>query len=127
MSMCSLSYLATFPMPYFEFQYEHEVSILKQQLLEAQQRLQSAEKKLNEHESGTQILMEDWHNRLEESEERMRRQQAEKDDQMKHIIQRLVTVVPQTGGSLVSMVTQYPELEEALSDFSGVGVQSSDV
>ncbi|XP_056010607.1 disabled homolog 2-interacting protein-like isoform X9 [Ostrea edulis] len=73
-------------------EYEQEVTVLKQQLFEAQQRLQFAEEKLNKHECDSQKVMEDWQYRLEESEERMRRQQAEKDDQMKHIITRLMNV-----------------------------------
>lgn len=76
------------------FQYEQEVTLLKQQLYEAQQRLQSAEEKLYKHEADSHEVMEDWQFRLEESEERMRRQQAEKDDQMKNIITRLVNGVP---------------------------------
>ncbi|KAJ8321310.1 hypothetical protein KUTeg_001168 [Tegillarca granosa] len=73
-------------------EYEQEVSILKQQLVEAQKNLAEAELRLKEHESGTHQVVEDWQCRLEESEERMRKQQAEKDGQMKHIIQRLMTV-----------------------------------
>lgn len=76
------------------FQYEQEVTLLKQQLYEAQQRLQFAEEKLYKHEADSHEVMEDWQFRLEESEERMRRQQAEKDDQMKNIITRLVNGVP---------------------------------
>ncbi|XP_011435119.3 ras GTPase-activating protein nGAP isoform X18 [Magallana gigas] len=73
-------------------EYEQEVTLLKQQLYEAQQRLQFAEEKLNKHEADSHEVMEDWQFRLEESEERMRRQQAEKDDQMKNIITRLMNV-----------------------------------
>jgi Ras/Rap GTPase-activating protein SynGAP len=63
--------------------------VLRLQLQEAQQRLQQAEVKLRDHESGTQQLVDDWQVRLSESEERLRRQQVQKDDQMKQIIQRL--------------------------------------
>ncbi|XP_062571826.1 ras GTPase-activating protein nGAP-like isoform X9 [Saccostrea cucullata] len=73
-------------------EYEQEVALLKQQLYEAQQRLQYAEEKLYKHEADSEKVLEDWQCRLEESEERMRRQQAEKDDQMKHIITRLMNV-----------------------------------
>ncbi|XP_052719192.1 disabled homolog 2-interacting protein-like isoform X8 [Crassostrea angulata] len=73
-------------------EYEQEVTLLKQQLYEAQQRLQFAEEKLYKHEADSHEVMEDWQFRLEESEERMRRQQAEKDDQMKNIITRLMNV-----------------------------------
>ena len=74
--------------PFF-LQYEQEVEVLRLQLQEAQQRLQQAEVKLRDHESGTQQLVDDWQVRLSESEERLRRQQVQKDDQMKQIIQRL--------------------------------------
>lgn len=73
----------------FLLQYEQEVEVLRLQLQEAQQRLQQAEVKLRDHESGTQQLVDDWQVRLSESEERLRRQQVQKDDQMKQIIQRL--------------------------------------
>ena len=66
------------------------MAVLKQQLIEAQQRLNHTEVKLQEHEQGTSQLVSDWQVRLAESEERMRKQQAEKDDQMKNIIQRWV-------------------------------------
>lgn len=70
------------------FQYETEVNVLKQQLEEAQQRLKMAEERLHDHEKETTMIASEWQCRLEESEERMRKQQAEKDDQMKNIIQR---------------------------------------
>lgn len=56
---------------------------------EAQDRLQQAEDRLKEHETGTAQLVDDWQYRLSESEERLRKQQVQKDDQMKQIIQRL--------------------------------------
>lgn len=65
---------------------------MKQQLAEAQVRLQTAEKLLEDNETGTQQVVQEWQYRLEESEERMRQQQAEKDDQMKNIIQRYYSV-----------------------------------
>ncbi|XP_021361537.1 disabled homolog 2-interacting protein-like isoform X7 [Mizuhopecten yessoensis] len=73
-------------------EYEQEVEVLKQQVVDAQRRLQTAEKMLQEQQSGTNLLVEDWQLRLEESEERMKKQQNDKDDQMKHIIQRLMTI-----------------------------------
>ncbi|XP_076436636.1 uncharacterized protein LOC143276119 isoform X3 [Babylonia areolata] len=73
-------------------EYENEVHVLRQQLMEAQVRLQSAEMRLMEHEVDTHQLMEDWQSRLAESEQRIRQQQAEKDGQMKSIIERLVTI-----------------------------------
>ncbi|XP_033727185.1 disabled homolog 2-interacting protein-like isoform X4 [Pecten maximus] len=73
-------------------EYEQEVEVLKQQVADAQRRLQNAEKMLQEQQSGTHLLVEDWQLRLEESEERMKKQQTDKDDQMKNIIQRLMTI-----------------------------------
>lgn len=73
-------------------EYEHEVHLLRQQLVEAQVRLQGAEMRLMDHEVDTHHLMEEWQSRLAESEQRIRQQQAEKDDQMKSIIERLVTI-----------------------------------
>lgn len=67
------------------WQYEQEVHILRQQLLEAQERLQQTEIRLLDHEVDTQKLMDEWQYRLVESEEKMKRQQAEKDEQMKAI------------------------------------------
>lgn len=69
-------------------QYETEVNVLKQQLEEAQERLKMAEERLVDHETETYQLSYDWQTRLTESEERMKKQQAEKDDQMKTIIHR---------------------------------------
>ncbi|KAL8558159.1 hypothetical protein ACOMHN_035464 [Nucella lapillus] len=73
-------------------EYENEVHVLRQQLVEAQMRLQSAEMRLMDHEVDTHSLMEEWQSRLAESEQRIRQQQAEKDGQMKSIIERLVTI-----------------------------------
>lgn len=74
------------------------MNVLKQQLIEAQQRLKLAEERLHDHESETQKIASEWQIRLEESEERMRKQQAEKDDQMKTIIQRCVFLVDVEDG-----------------------------
>lgn len=70
------------------FQYDAEVAVLRQQLQDSQSRLQEAESRLHIHESDTQEIIVEWQKRLEESEERMRQQQVEKDDQMKGIMQR---------------------------------------
>lgn len=73
-------------------EYEQDVHVLKNQLLDAQERLQHAELRLLDHESETHLLMDEWRCRLSESEEKMRRQQEEKDLQMKTIIGRLQTI-----------------------------------
>lgn len=62
--------------------------VLRQQLLEAQGRLQQAEMRLLDHEVDTHQLMDEWQSRLVESEEKLRRQQAEKDEQMMDIVTR---------------------------------------
>lgn len=85
------------------FQYEQEVEVLKQQVADAQRRLQMAEKMLQEQESGTHQLVEDWQLRLEESEERMKKQQTDKDDQMKHIIKRFVCTVHGTPHTMLNV------------------------
>ncbi|XP_029649239.1 ras GTPase-activating protein nGAP isoform X5 [Octopus sinensis] len=86
-------------------EYEKEVSTLKKQLLEAQSRLHEAERMLFTQESGTQQMMQDWQQRLEESEERMRKQQAEKDDQIKTVIERSDTC--ETLVSNVAVVSEW--------------------
>ncbi|CAE1282819.1 Ras/Rap GTPase-activating protein SynGAP,RAS protein activator like-3,Ras GTPase-activating protein gap-2,Probable Ras GTPase-activating protein,Disabled homolog 2-interacting protein,Ras GTPase-activating protein nGAP [Acanthosepion pharaonis] len=70
-------------------EYEKEVLSLKQELMEVRSQLQEANCRSRFNpETGAQQMMQDWQQRLEESEERMRKQQAEKDDQMKTIIER---------------------------------------
>ncbi|GFR95270.1 disabled-like protein 2-interacting protein [Elysia marginata] len=75
-----------------KLEYEQEVHVLRQQLLEAQGRLQSAEVRLLDHELETHRLMEEWRSRLAESQEQMRRQQQEKDGQMVSFMQRLQSI-----------------------------------
>ncbi|XP_059147886.1 ras GTPase-activating protein nGAP-like isoform X4 [Physella acuta] len=75
-----------------KLEYEQEVHVLRQQLLEAQEKLQQAEMKLLDHEVDTHKLLDEWQYRLVESEEKMRRQQAEKDEQMKAIMTKLHTI-----------------------------------
>jgi len=69
-------------------EYEAEVLVLRQQLLEAQTRLSGTESKLAYQAEQTNEVMEEWKARLDESEERLRAQQHEKDEQIKNIIQR---------------------------------------
>ena len=70
------------------FQYEQEIERLDQQLQDSQHELKRAMERIKSHENNTEVLVTDWERRLEETEERMRRQQQEKDEQMKNIIQR---------------------------------------
>lgn len=55
---------------------------------EMQTKLLDAEEKLSKQESVTEKVVADWQARLEAGEERIRRQQDEKDQQMKNIITR---------------------------------------
>ncbi|KAF6033300.1 hypothetical protein EB796_008394 [Bugula neritina] len=73
-------------------EYEAEVLVLRQQLLEAQTRLSGTESKLAYQAEQTNEVMEEWKARLDESEERLRAQQHEKDEQIKNIIQRLLAI-----------------------------------
>lgn len=75
-----------------KIEYEAEVHVLRQQLLDAQERLQQADLKLLDHEENTHQLLGEWQNRLEESKLEMRRQQEEKDVQMKAIVGRLQSI-----------------------------------
>lgn len=62
--------------------------MLRSQLTEAQTRLSGTETRLAFQAEQTNQVMEDWRLRLDESEERLRAQQHEKDEQIKNIIQR---------------------------------------
>ncbi|XP_070176912.1 ras GTPase-activating protein nGAP-like isoform X3 [Littorina saxatilis] len=95
-------------------EYENEVHVLRQQLVEAQVRLQSAEMRLMDHEVETHQLMEDWQSRLAESEQRIRQQQAEKDGQMKSIIERLVTIEEELRKEQAEMQKVVQEKQEVI-------------
>lgn len=73
----------------FDFlQYELEISRLKECLRASGRRLEEYERRLLAQEQQMKKLMLDYKSRLEDSEERLRRQQEEKDSQMKSIICR---------------------------------------
>ena len=76
------------PSPFPSQQYEAELTLLRQQLAETQAMLQETQRRLNLQDTPP----EDWND--------TRRQVAEKDTQMKGIIQRWVamTVVRRGGG-----------------------------
>uniref|UniRef100_A0A3B3B8D5 RAS protein activator like 2 n=1 Tax=Oryzias melastigma TaxID=30732 RepID=A0A3B3B8D5_ORYME len=68
--------------------YELEISRLKECLRASGRRLEEYERRLLAQEQQMKKLMLDYKSRLEDSEERLRRQQEEKDSQMKSIICR---------------------------------------
>uniref|UniRef100_A0A3B3QAH6 RAS protein activator like 2 n=1 Tax=Paramormyrops kingsleyae TaxID=1676925 RepID=A0A3B3QAH6_9TELE len=72
--------------------YELEISKLKERLRASSHRLGEYEHRLLTQEQQMQKLLLDYKVRLQDSEERLRRQQEEKDIQMKSIIFRLMTV-----------------------------------
>ncbi|KAG7999546.1 Ras GTPase-activating protein nGAP, partial [Nibea albiflora] len=66
--------------------YELEISRLKERLRVSGRRLEEYERRLLAQEQQMQKLLLEYKHRLEDSEERLRRQQEEKDSQMKSII-----------------------------------------
>lgn len=73
---------------YFYLQYEQEIAKLKERLKVSSRRLEEYERRLLVQEQQMQKLLMEYKSRLEDSEERLRRQQEEKDSQMKSIISR---------------------------------------
>lgn len=73
---------------FITLQYEQELNSLRQQLLDAEARLQEAEQHLKNQNGREEELRKEWQTKLEESEQQLKAQQAEKDQQMKSIIQR---------------------------------------
>ena len=69
-------------------QYEQEITKLKERLRVSSRRLEEYERRLLVQEQQMQKLLLEYKARLEDSEERLRRQQEEKDSQMKSIISR---------------------------------------
>ncbi|XP_035771828.1 ras GTPase-activating protein nGAP [Neolamprologus brichardi] len=82
--------------------YELEISRLKERLRVSGRRLEEYERRLLAQEQQMQKLLHEYKNRLEDSEERLRRQQEEKDAQMKSIICRYVTRLWHTCGTPVA-------------------------
>lgn len=71
-------------------QYQTEISMLQDRLRLSVQRLEEYEARLRDQEDQAQKMLLEYQARLEESEERLRRQQDDKDLQMKSIISRCV-------------------------------------
>lgn len=69
-------------------QYELEISRLKERLRASGRRLEEYERRLLTQEQTMSSLLLEYKQRLQDSEDRLRRQQEEKDGQMKSIICR---------------------------------------
>ncbi|KAM4774133.1 ras GTPase-activating protein nGAP-like isoform 2-T2 [Cyanocitta cristata] len=73
-------------------QYEQETAKLKERLRVSSRRLEEYERWLLVQEQQMQKLLQDYKSQLEDSVDRLCRQQEEKDSQMKSVISRLVAV-----------------------------------
>jgi len=69
-------------------QYQQEIAVLQERLRASLQKLEEYEGRLKGQDQQAQKLLLEYQARLEESEERLRRQQDDKDLQMKGIISR---------------------------------------
>ena len=69
-------------------QYEVEIEQLRSQLQALQVKLQEAERKLSSQEQTTEKVILDWKAQIEAGEERVKKEQIEKDLQMKSIVVR---------------------------------------
>ncbi|XP_067661735.1 ras GTPase-activating protein nGAP-like isoform X2 [Haliotis asinina] len=97
-------------------EFESDVAVFRTQLQEAQVQLREAEGRLQDHEAGTRDLINEWQHRLEMSEERMKKQQEEKDGQMQAIINRLVSIeeeLKHEQQQMQKIVTKKQEVIEA--------------
>ncbi|KAG7247494.1 hypothetical protein CRUP_030744, partial [Coryphaenoides rupestris] len=68
--------------------YQQEIAVLQERLRASVQKLEEYEGRLKGQDQQAQKLLLEYQARLEESEERLRRQQDDKDLQMKGIISR---------------------------------------
>ncbi|XP_054613944.1 DAB2 interacting protein b isoform X3 [Dunckerocampus dactyliophorus] len=73
-------------------QYQQEIALLQEKLRASVQKLEEYEARLKGQDEQAQKVLMEYQARLEESEERLRRQQDDKDLQMKGIISRLMSV-----------------------------------
>lgn len=69
-------------------QYQQEIALLQEKLRASVQKLEEYEARLKGQDEQAQKVLMEYQARLEESEERLRRQQDDKDLQMKSIISR---------------------------------------
>ncbi|XP_077479490.1 DAB2 interacting protein b isoform X2 [Stigmatopora argus] len=72
--------------------YQQEIALLQEKLRASVQKLEEYEARLKGQDEQAQKVLMEYQARLEESEERLRRQQDDKDLQMKGIISRLMSV-----------------------------------
>lgn len=72
----------------FFIQYQQEIAVLQEKLRASVQKLEEYEARLKGQDEQAQKVLMEYQARLEESEERLRRQQDDKDLQMKSIISR---------------------------------------
>ena len=76
------------PLASFFVQYQQEIAVLQEKLRASVQKLEEYEARLKGQDEQAQKVLMEYQARLEESEERLRRQQDDKDLQMKGIISR---------------------------------------
>lgn len=74
------------------FQYEQELSDLREELLETKRNLASTHEQLILQESSTHKLVASFKERLAESEKSLQKLREEKDKEMKELLDRLVSV-----------------------------------
>ena len=72
-------------------QYQAEIAVLQDKLRVSVQKLEECELRLQGQDEQAQKMLLEYQTRLDEAEERLRRQQDEKDLQMKSIISRCET------------------------------------
>lgn len=89
-------------------QYQQEIAVLQEKLRASVQKLEEYEACLKGQDEQAQKVLMEYQARLEESEERLRRQQDDKDLQMKGIISRCVCLCVWGEGG-VKIILREPE------------------